>query len=420
MANGFVNTHDNAMLEAAFATIPRPGTKLAAALTLALETAPEHAGPIGLGPARRWAKSFSEGAGLRAAAWRWLRPHHPRAELDQLPAIQTRSGLNHLRPIDFYDRLILACREVGEAQPRLSRYIDARVADLEFKTQRDAAAAGRVADEFGAYQRMLLAAARDTRNGSATAAQLARMALAAAGAALRATLDDHAEDECVFHANLMIPVRVPAGATIDALGEQLRLTPAANEAQWLWGGLKGPIHRLFVVVSETEGASFRGFWVPDVRRDGAALAGAPRVFVTGRAEAVVVDDLPPLSTHPDDDEVAARWRRYMKGDTPGHFDGGMFVSLPVFKKVDATQRLPEAVVNVNIVGPRVWRRAYSRPWLDQATGRVGPWAATALHAFLVEIQNTDTKLMFSAGMEVRPLDADVTYEPRLLPPKGNS
>jgi hypothetical protein len=170
-----------------------------------------------------------------------------------------------------------------------------------------------------------------------------------------------------------------------------------------------------VVVSETADSHYRGFWIPDIRKDGATLPGAPRALLTGTGQAVIVDDLPPLRL---DEEVEARWRRYLRGDRPGHFQGTMFVSVPVFR-VEANQPMPSAILNVNVVSDRIWKRAYSRHWLNVATRRVSAWASTAWHATGLAFELQRSRISQGSRLEIPMLRALEPAPPSQLPAGGN-
>jgi hypothetical protein len=380
----FVSTFDEDALDREFRTIPSPRTKLVQLANAAVEVTPDSVGGrVKLGPFKRIWKSLFEESALDAAAWRWIKPRSRRAEIAHLQPMRNKLGLSYFSEVEFCDRLIDACLAMQERYPALERHIDGRIADLQFVIRGASSFGDEINREFEVYQRQLLTAAFARGAGSSDlVGQLGRNVLAATAAYVRAILHDGTEP-CPIHANLMVPANI-TGTVEDvhgALGPFA--TPAAARATRLWRGLGGSVHRVLVVMAETHGSSYRGFWVPDVRPRGVYLPGAPRALGTGAAQAVAVDDLPPFPGG--NDEVASRWQRYLRGDDPGHFQGRMFVSIPVFLRHDEHNSIASAIINVHVIGERPWRRAYSRHWLDLVTRRVSQWASTALHALALEV-----------------------------------
>lgn len=392
-----VNTHDLDSLRRSFAVIPSPSTKWIGLIEAAANTAPEVVGPAKLGAVKRFFIGYIEKRRLEAAAWRWLKPD-PRLDLDRLSAIQAALALSHMSTSEFAARVAEGCRLLAEQHPALSRYIDGRIADLEF-VSRTSRESEQIESKFELYQRQLLMAALNPLDSSAISGvdTLVPESIATAAAEIKLTLDE-SSDYCNVHANLMVSAAIQCRVEDipGALGE-LGQTDGAREAAWLWRGLTGQVHRVFVVVSETAGSRYRGFWIPDVRKNGVAFPGAPRAFQTGAAHAVVVDDLPPVPL--EDEELAARWRTYLRGDKPAHFQGSMFASFPVFRVEPGNDTVPVAVLNVNVVG-KIWRRAYSRHWLGLATRRVGAWSAVAWHATTLAFVLRRSNVVDVARLEV--------------------
>lgn len=402
----FINTYAIADLAKAFAEVAAPPKRYEKALDVAFSLAPdvlELATSKGVGSIfeipQKLYQTWREEKAIYAAAWRWLRPSTDMLELGHLPAMQTSLKLQHLSTVEFCRRAIQVCSEIREKHAALARYIGARMAELEFKILHDDIRET-AASEFELYQRHLLLAALSTDVDGAVQRShaLAREVLATTGYAAAVILgdvmkrEDKAEEQCVFTANLMVPVNVATDvAGVEGCLGELGQTPGAKSATWLWHGVREQIDKVLVVIAETEGSSYSGFWIPDVRPDGHALPGAPRALENGSAQALFVDDLPPFPI--EDDETRVRWQRYLRGGSVGHFRARMFVSIPIFKRVSTKQSIPEAVINVNVHSDRLWKRAYSRAWLDFATSRLNPWIATAWHAEALALGLHERKLI---------------------------
>jgi hypothetical protein len=390
----FINTYDVEALKAEFAKLPAPKrTAVLKFVDASLESVPESVlGGFKLNPLRRWVKRFTDERELRAAAWKWLKPTETPAGPEKLVDLQKKAELAHLPHPEFCRRLLDACASYAEIAPPLVRHVQRRSAEIEFKL-----ADGVVGEEFVShlelFQRALLRATllSNPANAVALANTVLTQVLAAAAAAIGAVLDERQGEGCVINANLMIPIRGGTGVddVMPNLGE-LADRPGAKSAAWLWNSMSGHVHQVFVVVAESKGEEHLGFWVPDVRTGGKLIPGAPRAFYSGTGDAVFVDDLAQL---PCDDEIGARWRKYMSGSNPDNFSGRMFVSIPVMSRLVLESASPVAIVNVNVnsTDDHVWRRAYSRAWLERATKLVSPWVATAWHAYGIAFELGDKR-----------------------------
>lgn len=236
------------------------------------------------------------------------------------------------------------------------------------------------ATNFELYQRALLGAAHKGSAAPAEAKAAAesslRQILGAIAAVVAGVLDPRGGRDSIIEANLMLPCS--PGARPPNLG-----TPAEAAAEWLWRGAPDEVHKYLVVVAETEGAAHKGFWIPDVRPKGVSLPGAPTALSRGSCEALFVDDLPPFPI--DDPEMAARWRKYLAGEKPGHFAGDMFFSIPVLSRVDLDHRRPMGVVNVNVKSEEPWLRGYSSSWRRHLVDQLAPWLALCCHSAVLAV-----------------------------------
>jgi hypothetical protein len=390
-----LSLHDRAALMGEFARLKKPATTLINAVNGALQMAPDsvpsaHGIPVPIGKLKALVKSFTHGRAIRAAAWHWLNPIRD-SDLNTVDVIRRTLGLEHLSESELCRYLIHECRKVQHDSPRLQRCIEARIADLRYRTEgAGVGVSNAIAQEFSIFQRMLVTVALAAKNPDqrtiGDAHDLVENALALTAAALRNVLDDAHERErqSLFQANLMIPLRFNGDVrdAPSALGEFANY-PAASAATQLWQGMTGTVSRLLVVIAETGGAGHMGFWIPDlVNGSGEFLPGAPRALALGTAQAVFNEDPPPLPLG--NNVVAAKWRDHLRGQGKNSFRGSMFVSVPVLSRQDAYRVTSAAVVNVGVVGERIWPRAYSKYWLESAGQCVSPWASTVLHAAALE------------------------------------
>ena len=401
-----ISTYDTTALEREFKTIKEPKTKLIQVVDRVITGAPEAIGDkIKLGFIKRIVTPLFDEHKLRAAAWGWTRPT-PFLGIDRVDGLRARLGLAHLSKLEFCERVIEACQTLRDEHQDLSRHIDSRIVDLEFVARSVSTLEDPFANEFDQYQRQLLDAALD---GDADASEdVSSLALAAAAAVVRSVLDEKKATRS-FHANLM--VRAAHVTDLRNIANDLRqfaALPGFQQAARLWAGIDESPHGVLVVVAETEGSQYRGFWMPDLRINGLALPGAPRALGTSEPQALFVDDLPPF---PLDPEIGERWKKYLKGERAGQFEGCMFVSIPVFRRTDNLNLIASAVINVNLIGVEPWLRAYSKHWLAFAATRANAWASTAVHA---------AGLAFSLrGRTISALQLP-TFEIPLLPPKSGT
>jgi hypothetical protein len=398
----FVRTHDLERLKTEFGKLKRPKRGLR-------EVVDAVAGVLDgvsiegvkLGPLAKLFRDRATKLRVEAACWRWLRPHPPLLTAGGLLALQSALGLQDLTHGEFCRRLRECCRQHAQDYSRLSRFIDARIGEIEFNLREAPRTPSHASRNFEVYQRQLLAVAYDQSTRPAQAIDPAQALpgelLAACSEALAAVLDQNGGEGSTVDANLMVPVD-----RLDDLGD-LRSSAGARTAEWLWNGLKDEPHQYFVVVAETRGSDYAGFWVPDVRPGGNALPGAARAFQVNKPQAVFVDDLPPFPVS--DEEIGARWRKYLRGEQPGHFTGRQFVSLPVNTRVALDQFIPAGVINVNVQSDHPWFWAYSDCWLEEATRAVSHWISSVWHAFGIALSVRAATLV--EGEEVT--------RPKLLP-----
>jgi hypothetical protein len=407
-----INTHDVQRLRAAFDTIPEP-TRPKDLIGAAFETfdgtkIPIHGVPLvlRLGPFRRWWERRITQQLIDLGAWQWLRPDQP-GQAHQLEKLRKWLGLTTLDHGTFCSQLADACIAIANEQPDLDRFIRKQVAEAEFGVTPAPVLSEALIRGFEEFQSHLLLAALTRDTDEAT--EVANGALLLAARIVRDVLISEGSRECRFDVNLMVPFH-----SIDAF----RNKPGAAAARELWAECDEHPHQYFVVVQSVGAQKYLGFWIPDVRPDGRPLPGAPSAFYLGRAQAVHLDDLPPLPVR--NEVTRARWKEYLTSGSPNGFSGSLFISVPVLGNVAGSGERPVVgVVNVNIHDDQAWPRAYSPSWLDRAGRLASSYVTTAWHAFiLAQVVGAATQTEPSA----RPLPATIppAFARHLLTPAPSS
>lgn len=327
---------------------------------------------------------------LYAATWMWLRPDEPRMKASDLIRIQATLGLDDMRQEEFLHRIREESDEIARSVRDLSRYVRTRIVDLEYLQVRNPWVARPLRGSAEPIQRLVINAAHRLDSQPMEARTQARVAgasaLAACAVAAKSILDARETEPRHYrlNANLMIPIVYRGGPVRNYIGELARL-PGYKAARELWGtDAPSDCNRILVAVSETQGADYLGFWIPNWRRAGRELPGATRAYHSGEGTAVFRDDLPGLDGF--DSKLAERWERYFQEG----FREQMFVSLPVLQAGSTSVPTPAGVVNINIGGEEPWYRAYSPSWLGLASDVASQFATLALHAFGIELAATLT------------------------------
>jgi hypothetical protein len=347
---------------AEFERIRKPRSVSAELLTAPLEVIEENAlRGMKLGFVRKLIRSWSDAAGCRLAAWRWLKPGAGMASQEHLLDLQRKTGLEHLDHREFCARLIDTCREMSDQCKRMTRHFEARIAEVEYRLHLPMPGDENASSGFERLQAVLISAS--AKQSPELAHMAAQFALQQVGALVKHALVRPTRTSCSFDANLMIPVQSLQG--LEGRG--------VAAAERLWQSAGNAVDQYLAVVEETPAnpPTYRGFWIPDIRHSGRPLPGAPQALYYRAPQPVFVDDLPPLPGG--DEELNGRWRGYFKA-----FSGDLFISLPV---VELDQANAVAVVNVNVRDQSPWYRALSPSWLSRAARMAAPWTVTAWHAF---------------------------------------
>ena len=379
--NDCISTYRTDLLNEYFRTTfkkPRVPPWLSKADT-ALDSVSITAGPVKIGKIKDTFREWTIDSRYRSAAWRWLRPTEPACVLDDLPALQRLSGLDHLDQGAFVPRLRERCMEEIRQHPRLRRWIERRLALLDFVLSPPVDVSEELNDVGPPLRQNLMLAVAMLAKGqleqaALKAQEISSTALAAAAVAVRRVLGT---SDCKLSANLMIPT------VLDAItGPQCASSPIAKgnaeRGAELWHDVSAVGERCLLVVAETASANHLGFWIPLAQGNGKTyLPGAPSAYISLEGAAVFQDDLPDL-VPTFSETLDAAWKNYMVK----HFKEAMFVSIP-FRLDSTTGPTVGAVLNVNAT-PHPddgWRRAYHREWLRVARNRAAPlievayWAA---------------------------------------------
>lgn len=389
-ASAFLGTHDAVVLQGEFDLLKRPDTRFLQIFDALTKTVSENI-PFRINSLLDVFSRRKKEHALKAGAWHWLNPKS-RSEISQLTILRERLELTDMSPEDFIRALLAECREFASSRPKLSRHVERRLAELEFGLMGASILTDPTASDYGLYQEQLLNAAVERNRQDAS--RLAVDALGAAMVAASAVLDENRGSGAATNANLMIPLSVRSVEELKArIGPELWGLPGAQTAAELWDGLPGEWRQCLFVIAEKGRDAYAGFWIPDVRKPGTALPGAPTAYAHQCAQAVFVDDLPPF--HFGDAEFEARWRKYLTGVSSRSFTEKMFVSFPLIVKEEFHSQHAVAVVNMNIDTREIWRRAYSRAWLDRATGAIQHWLSTAWHAIQLAIVDIDDRRLIA-------------------------
>jgi hypothetical protein len=373
MANDDLGTHRLDKLAEAHGKLPKP-KKWLSVLENSLDIIQGLQRDVPLGPVKAVVKSWSAKQRIEAAAWRWIRPQEEPELHDTIPDLQRRLELQHLHRDEFLRRLIGACQELAEREPVLRTHVAARIAEAEYRLRGSEAVD--LGEAFGVSVLQLTAVTDRHRSNPVEARPAAKALVQSALAGICrqvAAVLDPAPNSCrVMNANLMVPISSNQFLEPAHFRGMVRV----RAGQVLWSGYeKWNPHQFFLVVAETEqGPGFEGFWVPDIRHDGAPLPGAPRAFVTGDVQRLLPRDLPAFPVP--DAAIRNRWTSYMRGSEPGTFTFDLCISIPIKSQTTLmSMSQPVGVVNVNVQSNGLWPRALSRSWRRLVAKGVEPWAA---------------------------------------------
>jgi hypothetical protein len=327
---------------------------------------------------------------MSAAARRWLRPENPTLGLADLPLLRKELNLEKLAGPDFLEQLHYKCIQVQQDHPRLRRWIEERIALLEYEINppRIAPESVRVAI---AQRHSLLSTVRFISAAGAArpdlldaavlqAEYLAKKALDAAAVEVAAVLGRGHSDA---KANLMVPVPSSDDGLPD-FNLNTEQTQMAQKAREIWRNAPAWT-KCLLIVAESEGGANAGFWTPVVKGSyGNDLPGAPRAFHTQRGHVVFREDLPDLSGF--SEALDARWKSYMIAD----FHEDLFVSLPFIvptRPEEHSGTTVAGVLNVNVRTDDLatWRRACHDDWRQVAATAAAPFVEVAFHALLAKI-----------------------------------
>jgi hypothetical protein len=343
----------------------------------ALDSISLGAGPIKLGAPKNLFRALTLEHRLRHATWRWLRPHEPLCGLKDMPALQKLSGLDHLGTSEFARHVGEHCLENIRKHPLLRRWIDKRLALLDFVASPPKADPEEHDIGASLRQNIIIATALLTDGRVVEALDLAeRVSAKALGAAAVSVKRVLGKLDCRLSANLMIATILTDNGAPRAGTSRVSKDNAARATE-LWNGYAKSGEPCLVVVAETTKANHLGFWVPMIQgKQRVHLPGAPTAFFTLAGDAVFQDDLPSLSDA-FDEKLDRRWNSYMTE----HFKEHMFVSLPLRLQTTAGSAVG-AVLNINATPHQDdgWRRAYHREWLGAAQDRAAPFLEIAYWA----------------------------------------
>jgi hypothetical protein len=305
-----------------------------------------------VGAVKKAFRRLSRGARFRTAAWLFLRPHPPL--WNNLDALATSVGVDHLNRVEFCRRLSDECYEVVRTYPELTSWVYRRMALLDWILHDRPLDPSRREEAFSlrnGYDECVILSRLDADAAVEEASRLCRAAIAGAANAVVDALADAAG----LSANLMIPL--PRAVELPLRGAALTNKQRADR---LWTHVGEHATRL-IVIAESPGANHLGFWVPAItRQPGVRFPGATEAIL-GNSSAVLKRDLPKLegASVP----LQADWEKYMLNE----FTNDLFVSLPIRPPGIAN---PVAVLNVNVNisngAEREWYRAYAERWTRRA------------------------------------------------------
>lgn len=219
-------------------------------------TIPVNGVPLKVGLPKELWRGVTRSMRYKFATWKWLQPNEPCRTLRDLPQVQEAAGLDHVDRQTFATRLIDACKEIIRLHPELRRWVEYRIAALEYWADPPKPTDRRLVDSADTLRNTLWRtqhrASQDPARGLFRLEQVAYQAMHAAAISVTQALG--VEGGSRVSGNLMVPL-----STFDWIkaGENW------NAAARLWDGLD--TSKRLVIVAETEGSTHTGFWVPTVR-----------------------------------------------------------------------------------------------------------------------------------------------------------
>jgi hypothetical protein len=379
----FINTHNQDELRGAYARLTKPAHGPLATSA--------HA--IGRGIKKITPSIDLDKRALQHAAHLWVDPDCTWT-VDKIADFQESVGLKNMRRDEFGERVAYYSSLLKNADPRLARHIEARIAELEYAYLGDRTSVSHYS-ELELYQRDVLA------NAACMAAALANpklreeavqranttlmKLLPAIAAVFRKVLDPKSEDDIHTNANYMQIQEVPDDTRVPEVPGHLGewgTTKAAARATDLWEDFNRRVKRVFVITCDSDGDRRVGFWVPDVIEGTKMLPGAPTAYHQKIPQTILVDDLPDM---PGPDDTKTKWERYLTDKGDRGFRDDMFISIPILarKRHDA-EPIVTALVNVNCGGGHYWPRAYSKEWLLLAAKLASPFLHLAWHSSVIQ------------------------------------
>lgn len=329
----------------------------------------------------KFAKNLLAEHKYKIARWQWLLPREDPYGLDDLPRLQRFCGLDHIGLEPFRSELRVVCLELREEHPKLSLWIDKRIALLDFKR-------GRVQDlpqdkvYLGIMFRQSQMLAQNLvhkgefKDAAKMARQLANEAMHAAGQVAKLHLARDVSKQWQISANLMVPYDFTDLSREDFFPDDISKTNN-EKASTLWRSI-GNIRKCLVAVAETPDAGHLGFWVP--LSSGAInmqLPGAPEAFHKLEGKAIFKEDLPPLTGF--SAELTAAWINYMINEVNGH----VILSTPFISPKSPSQSFEDVVAVFNMhISPHdeSLKRAYHKEWLTVVSKQISQFIEVSYNA----------------------------------------
>ena len=384
----FINTHNRDELKRAYERLKKPAR---GAVIMGVRGVLRAIKPIvpslDLDDVDRSLANVHRKRALQRAAHLWVDPDCS-WNVAKLKDFQESVGLKKLRLDEFCERVAYHCTLLKNAEPRLSRHIEARIAELEYAYLGESTSVPYYS-ELELYQRdvtnnAIRMAARHP-DAAARANRTLMKLLPAIAAVFRKVLDPQSTDDIHTNANYMHVVRVPNETRIPDVPSLLGAygtTEAAARANDLWEEFDRHVKRVFVITCDSDRDRRVGFWVPDVIEDEKMLPGAPTAYHLRVPHAILIDDVPEL---PGPNPTKSKWKLYLTDKGDRGFRDDMFISIPILaRKRRDTDPIVTAVVNVNCGGGHYWPRAYSRDWLQLAAKLASPFLHLAWHSFVIQ------------------------------------
>lgn len=386
----FISTHDKDALSIEFKKLNEPSRGI---FVSTLRTGLKVVKPlvkVELDAVDRNLAKWQKDKALQRAVYKWLDPSRAAFAGGSIDGFKEAVGLAKLPTTSFCERLRHFGERMKDQAPKLRRYIDARLADIEYLERSDHVRTNTLTF-FELYQRAVVDAALQVAGGASgfetQANAVLKSILPAVAGVFREILDPDLKSDNVYtNANFMAVVKLPQETRVGDVPKfvgSYAETPAAKRAADLWRDLDDRIDRVFVVVADSDDNRRVGFWVPDVVDEAGYIPGAPTAYNRKIPYAVFTDDPPPLKVG--NRRTRNEWEEYLLDRSEDGFKDDMFISIPVMGRAKHdTDPVVAGVANVNCGAGRYWPRAYSDAWLALAAELASPFLALAWHSFLIQ------------------------------------